>query len=101
MSESVDVKGFSQLAVGIVILASNLKNYGKYPLIIFGRALRIVFTCIVPIGFMAYYPACYFLRERSSIPFVTYLSPLIGFLSFVLASKVWIHYAEAYAGTGS
>lgn len=84
-----------------IYLASDLKSYGKYPLTIFNKAFRILFTIVIPIGFIAYYPASYFLNDRSEVSLLTYFSPLIGFVAFLLASRVWMHFANHYSGTGS
>ena len=154
MSETVDVKGFSQYILGLVILivswkrlmiavsvlnilmflvfgvgavlicmaliilsstfgfmgggtnaavflASDLKGYGQYPLTIFNKVFKIIFTFVIPIGFIAYYPASYFLGNEGGSEVLTYLSPLIGLLFFLLSCKIWEHFAERYAGTGS
>lgn len=154
MSEMVDVKGFSQFILGLVILvfawkrllipvtvfnililvvfwigsalicmaliilsstfgflgggtnaavylASDLKGYGRYPLKIFGKGLRLLFTFVIPIGFIAYYPAGYFLGDKLENPVLTYLSPVIGLLFFLISCKIWECFAERYAGTGS
>jgi len=154
MSETVDVKGFSQFVLGLVILiiswgklaipvtllnlvmflflmfgaslicmgliilsstfgfmgggtnaaiflASNLKGYAKYPLTIFNKFLQGIFTFLIPIGFIAYYPASYFLGNKGGYPVLTYLSPVIGLAFFLISCKIWIHFADRYAGTGS
>lgn len=83
-----------------VFLASDLKGYGSYPLTIFNKGLRFVFTFLLPIGFIAYYPANYFLnRDRSSV--LTYLSPVIGAVFFLISCRIWEYFAQKYAGTGS
>lgn len=84
-----------------VYLASDLKSYGKYPLTIFNKVLKVIFTVIVPIGFIAYYPASFFLSETAEISVLSYFSPLIGLAAFLLSSKVWIYFANHYSGTGS
>ena len=154
MAETVDIKGFSQFAVGLIViiiswtrlkvpvtlfniaafiifmvgaaficmgliiltctfgfmgggtnaammLASDLKSYARFPVKIFGRVLQFIFTWIVPIGFIAYYPSCFLLKDEGGIPLVAYFSPIIGFLFFIISSKIWIHYANRYAGTGN
>lgn len=154
MSETVDVKGFSQFILGLVILivswkrlmiavsvlnilmflvfwigavlicmaliilsstfgfmgggtnaavflASDLKGYGQYPLTIFNKVFKIIFTFVIPIGFIAYYPASYFLGNEGGSQVLTYLSPIIGLVFFLLSCRIWEHFAERYAGTGS
>ena len=154
MSETVDVKGFSQLAIGTALLiyswrtlaipvtllnfvmfvifmigavcicmallilsstfgfmgggtdeammlASDLKSYGRYPLTIFGKGLQVLFTFIIPIGFIAYYPASYFIGNEGGSAILTYLSPVIGTIFLYLSCKIWVYFADRYAGTGS
>ena len=84
-----------------VFLASDLKGYGSYPLTIFNKLLKFIFTFILPIGFVAYYPASYFLGIREGNTVLTYLSPFIGAAFFWISCKIWEFFAERYAGTGS
>lgn len=42
-------------------LAYELSNFAKYPTEIYHKLLRFVITWIIPFGFVAYLPACYFL----------------------------------------
>ncbi len=154
MAETVDIKGFSQFALGVgmlifawiklgikmsflnvitflilwigaalicmglivlssvfgfmgggtnaaIQLASDLKGYGRYPLTIFNRVLRVIFTFVIPIGFIAYYPASYFIGGKGIPPALIYLSPVIGFIFFYISGRIWVHYAQRYVGTGS
>ncbi|MGN0396341.1 MAG: ABC transporter permease [Coprococcus sp.] len=155
MSERVDVKGFSQFGIGLVLLviawhrlslpitilnmfmfvvlwigavficmaliivsstfgfmgggtnaavflASDLKSYGRYPLTIFNKLLKFLFTFILPIGFIAYYPAGFFFGKQQGVTAIlTYLSPVIGVCFFLVSCKIWEYFAERYAGTGS
>ena len=154
MSERVDVKGFSQFGIGLVLLviawrrlaipltvfnlimflilwigavlicmalivlsstfgfmgggtnaavflASDLKGYGRYPLTIFNKVLKFLFTFILPIGFIAYYPAGFFFGRQGSDTILTYISPIIGVVFFWVSCKIWEYFAQRYAGTGS
>ncbi len=154
MSETVDVKGFSQWFLGIVmfvyswnklgipvtfvnillllvfmsgavlicmgllifscafgfmggatnaamVLASDLKGYSRYPLTVFHKAIRIIFTVVIPVGFVAYYPASFFVKAKENIPVIVYFSPVIGMIFFLLTCKFWLYHARKYAGTGS
>lgn len=84
-----------------VFLASDLKGYGRYPLTIFNKVLKFLFTFILPIGFIAYYPAGFFMGKQGSETVLTYLSPIIGAVFFLVSCKIWEFFAERYAGTGS
>ncbi len=76
------------------------KDYARYPITIFNPVFKFIFTFIIPIAFIAYYPSLVFLRP-DSIPLLTYLSPVIGVVFFYIGYKVWIIGAMRYSGTGS
>lgn len=84
----------------IMLFASKFKEYAKYPVTIFNTILRLVFTFMIPIAFVAYYPSLFFLRPNE-IPILTYLSPVFGVGFFVLSYKIWMRGALSYSGTGS
>jgi ABC-2 type transport system permease protein len=81
-------------------LALRMHEVGKYPLTIFSSFFRVVFTYVIPIGFIAFYPAQVFLRP-GEIPVLTYFSPLVGIGTFVLAYWVWTKGVNRYSGTGT
>ena len=85
----------------LMFIASDLKGYGSYPLTIFNKFFKALFTFVVPIGFIAYYPAQFFLRTKGEISNLTYLSPVIGIVFFYVSCKIWIACANRYSGTGS
>ena len=84
----------------VLSLSNTFRDYAKYPVTIFGPVLRAVFTFIIPIGFMAFYPSQLFLRA-DSIPLVVWFTPLLGCAFFYLSYKVWMKGAMSYNGTGS
>ncbi len=84
----------------IMIFAFNFKDYARYPITIFGPVFRFIFTFIIPIAFLAYYPCMPFLRQEA-IPLLTYTLPLFGIVFFYISYKVWMKGARGYSGTGS
>lgn len=84
----------------ILMFFYKFKDYSKYPVSIFNSLLKFVFTFIIPIGFIAYYPSLFFLQDKE-LSILTYLSPVFGVLFFVLAYKFWMMGACKYNGTGS
>lgn len=84
----------------IMMLANKFKDYARYPVTIFNGVLRFVFTFIIPIAFMTYYPSLEFLDEREK-SFFTYLTPIYGLVFFYLSYRFWMHGAKKYNGTGS
>lgn len=84
----------------VITLVNGFRDYAKYPISIFKGFLRFVFTFIIPIGFMAYYPSLEFLTNKEPT-LLTYLTPVYGILFFYLSYKFWMRGAYKYSGTGS
>ena len=84
----------------VLNLAWKLREFSPYPMNIFDGIFRFTFTFILPIGFIAFYPAQMFLRPDQVSPLV-YFSPLVGILAFALAYWVWTKGVNGYSGTGS
>ena len=84
----------------VLDLAFRFKDYAKYPITIFSRVFRFVFTFIMPIAFIAYYPSLVILRP-DAVPLLSWLSPVIGCIFFFLSYRFWMWGALKYSGTGS
>ena len=84
----------------VLSLAWKLREFSPYPMNIFDGLFRFTFTFILPIGFIAFYPAQMFLRPEQVSPLV-YFSPLVGILAFALAYWIWTKGVNGYSGTGS
>lgn len=84
----------------IMVIMFRFKDFAKYPASIFNSVFRIVFTFVIPIAFIAYYPSLVVLRPEN-IPLLSWLSPLIGLVFFYLSYKFWVLGARKYDGTGS
>ena len=84
----------------VLDLAYRFRDYAKYPVTIFSKAFRFIFTFVMPIAFVAYYPSLVILRP-DQIPILSWLSPVIGVLFFWISYKIWMYGATRYSGTGS
>ncbi len=84
----------------VLDLAFRFKDYAKYPMTIFSPVFRFIFTFLIPIAFIAYYPSLVILRP-GEVPLLSWLSPFIGCLFFWLSYKLWMFGAMNYSGTGS
>ncbi len=84
----------------ILDLAYRFRDYAKYPITIFSSVFRFIFTFLMPIAFIAYYPSLVILRP-DEVPLLSWLSPVIGIAFFWLSYKIWMHGAKNYSGTGS
>ncbi len=84
----------------IMVIMFRFKDYAKYPASIFNTVFRFIFTFVIPIAFIAFYPSLVLLRS-DNVPLLSWLSPLIGLIFFFLSCKFWIYGARKYDGTGS
>lgn len=84
----------------VLDLVFRFKDYARYPVTIFSPVFRFIFTFVIPIAFIAYYPSLVILRP-DAIPVLTWLSPVIGVLFFLASYKIWMFGASKYSGTGS
>lgn len=84
----------------VMVTMFKFTNYARYPANIYSGIFKFIFTFLIPIAFVAYYPSLVFLRP-DSIPVLTYLSPVLGILFFWLSYKLWMRGATTYSGTGS
>ena len=75
------------------------KEFGKYPLSIYGEGILKFFTFIIPLALIQYYPLLYLLG-RTDNPLYMIL-PVFGIL-FILPSYIfWRFGVKHYKSTGS
>ncbi|MBN1310220.1 MAG: ABC-2 family transporter protein [Anaerolineae bacterium] len=84
----------------ILALAFRLREFAQYPTTIFDGFFRFLFTYIIPIGFIAFYPSQLMLRPQEA-SWLIYISPVVGIALFALAYLVWSVGVNSYSGTGS
>lgn len=63
-------------------VAYNMADFAKYPTEIYAKVVRFILTWIIPFAFVAYFPASYFLMEKSALT-------TIG-IEVVIATVFWI-----------
>ena len=73
----------------VMVIMFRFKDFAKYPSSIFSGIFRVIFTFIIPIAFIAYYPL------------LSWISPLLGLLFFFLSYKFWMLGVRRYDFTGS
>ncbi|MBQ9696422.1 MAG: ABC-2 family transporter protein [Oscillospiraceae bacterium] len=84
----------------VLDFVTRFKDYARYPVTIFSPVFRFVFTFLMPIAFIAYYPSLVILRP-DEVPLLSWLSPVIGVVFFFLSYRFWMYGATKYSGTGS
>ncbi len=84
----------------IMVTVNKLRDYAKYPVTIYSPMIRLLFTFLIPIGFIAYYPSLSVVRPLEA-GILTWLSPVYGIFFFYLSYRFWMRGANQYSGTGS
>jgi ABC-2 type transport system permease protein len=88
---------------------TNIFTYGgqfmtSYPMHIYAAWLRSIFTFVIPLAFINYYPALYLLDKTDpfGLPaWLPFLSPAVALLMFGLALALWRVGVSRYQSTGS
>ena len=73
----------------VMVVMFRFKDYARYPVSIFDGIFKVIFTFVIPIAFIAYYPGIVILRP-DEIPLLSKLSPIIGIAFFYLSYKFWM-----------
>ncbi|MGE5603522.1 MAG: ABC transporter permease [Nitrososphaerales archaeon] len=89
--------------------AINIFSYGgqfmtSYPMHIYQEWLVSIFTFIIPMAFINYYPALYLLDKPDpfGLPaFIPFLSPIVAVIAFRLSLALWRVGVRHYQGTGT
>ncbi len=85
---------------GIVSPLFTLSNAARWPLTIYGPALELVLTWIIPLGFVAFYPAALITRPDQYRMMIIAM-PLMALALFLLTSWVFARGLRVYESTGS
>ena len=85
----------------VMVIMFRFKDYTRYPASIFSGIFKIIFTFVIPIAFVAYYPSLMVLGSFAEAPLLSKLSPFIGILFFWLSYKFWMLGVKKYDFTGS
>lgn len=83
----------------INILTDGSREFGAYPLSIYGKAALKFYTYIVPVACIQYYPLLWLLGR--GVPFWYALTPLCGALFLIPANALWRFGLRRYQSTGS
>lgn len=70
-----------------------------YPISIYNRILRELFTFILPVAFISYYPAT-FLLNKSVNPILQAVTPVMGIAVILVSVFVWNLGIKKYEGSG-
>jgi ABC-2 type transport system permease protein len=84
----------------VLSFVDKIRNFSHFPMNMYNNIFKFLFSFIIPIGYLAFYPAKLILRSGEADVYA-YISPLIGAALFGIAYRVWIRGAMKYGGTGS
>jgi ABC-2 type transport system permease protein len=85
---------------GILPLIYNIGGYGRYPVSIYNRPIRVLLTWVLPFAFVGVYPAMYFLH-KTNWQMWTFLTPVVGIVCMTIGLLVWNTGIRRYRGAGS
>lgn len=93
---------FYTISGNIAHLAMDLENFSKYPLSIYSKGLRILFSTALPIGMIAYYPSFFFLKKELSNWLLLLVIPAFAYLFYLVCKFVWTKVGLCkYSSTGT
>jgi ABC-2 type transport system permease protein len=74
---------------------------GQYPISIYPKSFRLIFTLLIPLACVGYYPIASLLQHET-VPFwLGCIAPLAGFAFLFLACQLWRFGVRRYRSTGS
>ncbi|WP_110926505.1 ABC transporter permease [Bacillus massiliglaciei] len=91
---------WSDSKTSIMPMMYNIGNYGRYPVDIYNKVIRFILTWIIPFAFVGVYPASYFLGKQEWY-YLSFATPLIGVIFFVIAVLIWNQGVKKYRGAGN
>jgi len=84
------------------ILTNGGPEMAQFPMSIYPQAMRLLFTFLVPLAGVVYYPAVSFLAKTAEAPlFIGWFSPAGGFVFLVGALLIFRAVERSYISTGS
>lgn len=83
-----------------MVILFRFKDFAKYPASILSGIFKVIFTFLIPIAFVAYYPSLVLLTPEA-VPLLSWLSPVLEILFFYLSYRFWMLGVNKYDFTGS
>lgn len=81
------------------VFTDGAREFGKYPIGIYGKKFLLFTTFLIPYALIQYYPLLYILGQRKSIVYI--LMPLIAVLFLIPAMILWKIGVKHYKSSGS
>lgn len=84
----------------ILAFVSGFRDHSRYPLGIYNSVFQFLFTFVVPIAYIAWFPAQFYLSDQ--VPdWTAWASPVFAAALFALGAAVWNRGTRHWGGTGS
>jgi ABC-2 type transport system permease protein len=86
------------------LLFGDMRMLSEYPISIFGKAVQVILTLVLPYAFISFYPAQFFLAKNDFTifhPVLQFLSPVVAAILFAAAYAFWNFGIDHYKSTGS
>ena len=83
----------------MTIFTDGSREFGQYPMGLFRREVILVFTFLIPLACVNYYPISYILGKSDNIWYL--ISPLMTFVLFIMSIITFNRCIRHYEGTGS
>lgn len=84
--------------MGLQGLVFRTINASRYPLTIYGKGFRAIFTWLIPFGFIGFYPAAYFIEGKFRA--LTLYSPIMAAIFIFVGYHLWIQGLKKYNAPG-
>lgn len=81
------------------IFTDGSREFGKYPMTIYGNKIFKIFTYIIPVACIQYYPISFLTRKSTEISYG--LAPLYSIILLIPALLIWKFGEKKYTSTGS
>lgn len=80
----------------------SLREFVNYPISIFGPAIQVMLSTVVPLAFMNFYPAAILMGKDTGImpSQIGWVTPLVGPILMYLAYRTFIACTNRYQGAG-
>ena len=83
----------------LLILISNIIEFGRYPLGIYPAPLQVVLTWVIPVGFAAFLPSSLLLGKAAGT--IALYAPLVALVCMTLSYGIWKIGLRSYQGAGT
>ena len=81
-------------------LMQNFAEFAKFPVTLYGRAVQIFLTWVLPFAFISYFPGAVILGKPEVPPLLGYCAPVVGLIVALIASLIWRQGLQRYQGAG-